>query len=217
MAPLPWGPTRRLPIACQSTSGGGKYTLSAVATENLGAKATNSVSIVVNSLPSPVCSSSQQRRFLRRASQYHLTATANDTDGSVTKVEFFEGANNWARHHQALTASLETTWRPAPTPDGQATDDRGATATSAAITISVTNSVATSVLLRGPAWSGGDFRFSFSSQAVTARGPINRRVGSSPMATIHYFKWGMVQTLSVTSHEHDLQLRRRMYRVCRPK
>src|SRR4030095_4593601 len=144
----------------------GNYTLSAVATDNLGAKATNSVSIVVNSLPSASLSSPSNGASFVAPANITLTATANDTDGSVTKVEFFEGANKLG---EDTTSPYSFPWNNVAagtyTLTVKATDDRGATTTCAVITITVRNKFATSVLLRGRAWSGGDFRFSFSSQA----------------------------------------------------
>jgi hypothetical protein len=46
----------------------------------------------------------------------------------------------------------------------QATDNRGATFTSAPISISVTSSATLPVTLQDPRWFGGNFFFSFASQ-----------------------------------------------------
>jgi hypothetical protein len=81
-----------------------------------------------------------------------LTATANDTDGSVTKVEFFEGANKLG---EDTTSPYSFPWNNVAagtyTLTVKATDDRGATTTSAVITISVVNNTAPTVTIGTPA------------------------------------------------------------------
>lgn len=68
-----------------------------------------------------------------------LTASASDADGTVARVEFFEGANLLATD---LSAPHAHTWTPANpgafTLSARATDNLGATATSAAVGILVT-------------------------------------------------------------------------------
>src|SRR5207245_1910376 len=70
----------------------GPYTLSAVATDNLGATATNSVNIVVDAPPTVSVSSPTNNASFTAGDNVTLQANANDSDGSVAKVEFFVGA-----------------------------------------------------------------------------------------------------------------------------
>jgi glucose/arabinose dehydrogenase/PKD repeat protein len=95
-----------------------------------------------------------------------LAATANDTDGTVAKVEFFEGANKLG---EDTTSPYSFAWNGVAagsyTLTVKATDDRGATTISGAITLSVTNSAPLPVLLFDPRWVGSDFVFSFSAQS----------------------------------------------------
>jgi hypothetical protein len=149
-----------------SSLAAGSYTLSAVATDNLGAKATNSVSLIVNSPPTAFITNPTNGESFIAPANITIAAGATDPDGTISKVEFFEGANklgedlsdpysfSWT-NVSAGTYSLTV----------RATDNRGATFTSAPISISVTSSGGTPVTLQNPQWSGGDFLFSFSSQA----------------------------------------------------
>ncbi|HXJ71947.1 MAG TPA: Ig-like domain-containing protein, partial [Candidatus Dormibacteraeota bacterium] len=129
----------------------GSYTLSAVATDNLGAKATNSVSIVVNNPPTTSLSSPSNGASFVAPTNITLTAAANDTDGSIAKVEFFEGANKLG---EGTTDPYSFDWNNVGvgtyTLTAKATDDRGATATSAVVTISVVNNAAPTVTISTP-------------------------------------------------------------------
>ncbi|HXI54287.1 MAG TPA: Ig-like domain-containing protein [Candidatus Saccharimonadales bacterium] len=149
-----------------SSLAAGSYTLSAVATDNQGAKATNSVGIVVNNPPTAAITSPANGASFIAPANITLAATANDTDGSVAKVEFFEGANKLG---EDTTSPYSFAWNSVAagsyTLTVKATDDRGATTSSAAITISVTNSLGAPVVIQDPFWSGGDFQFSFMSQS----------------------------------------------------
>ncbi|MFN7138728.1 MAG: Ig-like domain-containing protein [Limisphaerales bacterium] len=120
----------------------GSYTLYAIATDNLGAKATNAVSIIVNSLPSVSITSPAANAVLVAPFSGTFQATAADSDGSITNVAFYRGAtfigqatsspfavniNNLAAGTYSLTA--------------RAYDNRGGSTLSAPINIRViTNS-----------------------------------------------------------------------------
>jgi len=128
-----------------SSVSAGTYSLTAKATDNQGAATTSSaVSITVNSSSNPpptvsITAPANNTSFTAPAN-VTINATASD-NGSVTKVEFFNGStklgedttspysfgwNNVAAGSYALTA--------------RATDNLGATTTSAIINITVTNS-----------------------------------------------------------------------------
>ena len=94
-----------------------------------------------------------------------LIATAGDSDGSVTNVEFFNGATLLGND---TSSPYSFAWSSVPagtyTLRVKATDNRGATATSAAVTITVTNSPPTPVTILSPAMNGPAFAFSFLTQ-----------------------------------------------------
>jgi hypothetical protein len=144
----------------------GSYTLSAVATDNLGAKATNSVSVVVNALPTASITSPNNGQSFIAPANVIIAANAGDSDGTISKVEFFNGATKLG---EDLASPYSFNWNNVVagsyTLTVKATDNRGATMTSAEVTIAVTNSPAMPVTLLNPTWIGSDFVFSFASQS----------------------------------------------------
>src|SRR5262249_36076568 len=82
----------------------------------------------------------------------NLAATASDTDGTVTKVEFF---NVSAKLGEDTTAPYTFTWSGVPagsyTLTARATDDLGAITTSAASRITVGGNTAPAVSITSPA------------------------------------------------------------------
>jgi cytochrome c peroxidase len=121
----------------------GSYTITARATDNLGAATTSAaVTISVNapgntpptvSITSPTAGAS----FTAPAS-VTINATAADAGGSVTRVEFFNGATKLG---EDLTAPYSFTWTNVAaanyTITARATDNGGATTTSAPVNIVV--------------------------------------------------------------------------------
>ena len=82
-----------------SSVAGGSYTLSAVATDNSGATVNaGNVGIVVNSAPAISLTSPASNSTLDAPATIALSATATDSDGSVSQVDFYQGV--------APTASL---------------------------------------------------------------------------------------------------------------
>ena len=76
----------------------GIYNITAKAYDDKGAVTTsNAVSITVNALANalPVVSISNPSAniTLKQGADYSITATANDSDGTITKVEFYDGTN----------------------------------------------------------------------------------------------------------------------------
>ncbi|HXJ55161.1 MAG TPA: Ig-like domain-containing protein, partial [Verrucomicrobiae bacterium] len=186
--------------------------LSAVATDNLGAKATNSVSIVVNNLPTASFSSPGNGASFVAPANITLMARANDTDGSIAKVEFFEGANKLG---EDTTNPYSFDWNNVGVGTYiltvKATDDRGATATSAPISIVVSNSVSAPVVLQNPTWSGGDFWFSFGSQTGhNYEVQYTDALGPGPWQVLTTLN-GNGSTLSVP--QRNVSASQRMYRV----
>ena len=71
----------------------GSYTLSAIASDNSGAKATNSVSIVVDTPPSVTITNPASGTVFAAPANVTIQASASDTDGTVTNVQFRVGTN----------------------------------------------------------------------------------------------------------------------------
>jgi hypothetical protein len=99
---------------------------------------------------------------------FTITADASDSDGTVSKVEFFEGTNTLG---EDLTSPYSLTWSNVAAGSYsltvRATDDRGAVTASAAVSVAVTKSSLSPVTILNPALVGTDFIFSFASQAGT--------------------------------------------------
>src|SRR5664280_201517 len=71
----------------------GSYTLSAIASDKSGAKATNSVSIVVDTPPSVTITNPASGTVFAAPANVTIQASASDTNGTVTNVQFRVGAN----------------------------------------------------------------------------------------------------------------------------
>jgi hypothetical protein len=123
----------------------GSWILSAVATDNQGAKRSSSpvtVSVqpltVPNNPPTVSITQPASAATFGPGAQVEISADAADGDGKVTKVEFFAGAT---RIGEALAPPFKVLW--SPTLSGPvaitavATDDRGARVTSAPVSVTV--------------------------------------------------------------------------------
>lgn len=133
-----------------SEVGAGSYTLRAVAYDNLGAMATSAVvnitvGTVTNSPPTVTLTAPANGNAFSAPASINLAATVSDADGSIAQVAFYNGAallgvdssspytllwNNVAAGNYSLSAV--------------ATDNLGASASSAVAIISVTNPPAAS-------------------------------------------------------------------------
>jgi chitodextrinase len=135
----------------------GNYALTAVATDNKGGKTTSAaVSIAVvaapvvvtpappaaNQVPTVRLSSPTANGTYTTAQTVPLVADAKDADGSVSKVEFFANESKIGEK-TAAPYSMSTTLKAGSySLTAVATDNKGSSATSAAITINVTQPVA---------------------------------------------------------------------------
>jgi len=72
----------------------GTYTLTAILTDNIGDKSTNSISIIVNELPSVAITNPVDGAGLISPASFALEATAADVDGALTQVQFFRGSTS---------------------------------------------------------------------------------------------------------------------------
>ena len=122
-----------------SNAPAGIYNLTAVATDNSGATGTSAaVSVTVNSLPTVSLTAPANGATFTAPANLTLSANAADADGTITKVEFFNGTTligtvtaspyNFAWNN-ILPGSYSLT--------AKATDNRGATKTSTAAAITV--------------------------------------------------------------------------------
>ena len=140
----------------------GSYTLSAIASDNSGAKATNSVSIVVDTPPSVTITNPASGTVFAAPANVTVQASASDTDGTVTNVQFLVGStvlsNDAAAPFSALTNNLAAG---SYTLSAIASDNNGVKATNAA-TISVVSPV--QVLLSAPqGLPPANFHFSYTA------------------------------------------------------
>src|SRR6266568_828444 len=118
----------------------GAHTITARATDNQGAQTTSApVSITVNNPPTATLTSPSQGASFLVGSSITLTANASDTDGTIARVEFYQGTTLIGT---ATTAPYSVNWSvTAPgtyTLTVKAFDNLGGVGTSAATTITVT-------------------------------------------------------------------------------
>src|SRR6266581_495915 len=113
----------------------GTHTLTARATDNLGRSTTSAaVAIRVDAAPTVSITAPANNAVFTPPANITVTATAADTDGTVTKVEFFDGATlvgsgNVAPYSVTLANAAAGTH----TLTARATDNNGAVTTSGAV------------------------------------------------------------------------------------
>lgn len=132
------------PYSVDVTLAAGSHTISARATDNAGAvtgssSVTITVNAVANNAPTVSITKPTPNTTVESPASITLEANASDSDGQVVKVEYFDAANPLG---SAVTAPYTVTpsfllKAGAHTLTAVATDDKGATTTSAAITLIV--------------------------------------------------------------------------------
>ncbi|MBO9586241.1 MAG: T9SS type A sorting domain-containing protein [Flavobacterium sp.] len=115
------------------------YALTAKATDDKGAVTTSEVvNISVNALPTIEITSPVNNSSFNAPANITITADAIDSDGSISKVEFFEGDNKLG---EVFSAPYIFDWDNVPvgsyTLTAKATDNNGAIATSSIININI--------------------------------------------------------------------------------
>ena len=117
----------------------GNYSLTAVATDNGGTTTTSSaVPVIVNSPPSVSLSSPTPGATFNAPATIVLAANASDSDGTVTQVQFFDGATPLGTVSSApYTLTLTGVAAGAHNYSAVATDNRGATSSSSVVAVSV--------------------------------------------------------------------------------
>jgi hypothetical protein len=128
-------------VASWSNVGPGSYTVTAKATDNRGAVTTSSpvnVAVTANSAPSVSLTSPSMGASYFAPATIALAATATDSDGTVARVDFYQGTTLIGT---AASAPYTYTWtnvaQGSYTLTARATDDRGAVAASAAVNVTV--------------------------------------------------------------------------------
>ncbi|MBT9393380.1 family 16 glycosylhydrolase [Hymenobacter sp. NST-14] len=141
----------------------GAYSLTARATDNGGAVTTSAaVAITVADpiKPTVALTSPLTTDTFTAPATLNLTATAADANGTVTKVEFFEGSTKLG---EDATAPYTYEWQSVPAGEysltSRATDNDGNTTTSAAVAVEVKALACTGVA------ASGDYRYEVFSTA----------------------------------------------------
>ncbi|KAF2330617.1 Ig-like domain-containing protein [Flavobacterium daemonense] len=117
----------------------GSYVLTAKATDNNGAvKTSEVVNVNVNALPTVAITSPSANASYNTPATITIASDANDTDGSVAKVEFFNGETKLG---EATTAPYSFDWTNVASGSyvltAKATDDKGAIVTSEVVNVTV--------------------------------------------------------------------------------
>ena len=129
----------------------GNYSLTAKAVDNLGGTTPSAaVSITVNALPTVSITSPTHPTTFAAPASFNINASAADSDGSITKIEFFDGGTLL---NQDTTPPYSFTYSNVPSGThvltAKATDNLGGTMTSSPVNAIVTNAPTTSIT--GPA------------------------------------------------------------------
>ena len=121
----------------------GSHSLTARATDNESNISTSTavaISVSTNSPPVVLITAPLTNARVNIGNSVTITASASDANGTVAKVEFFSGTTKLG---EDLTSPFGFIWSDAPAGDysltAKATDNLGATATSAAVSISIIN------------------------------------------------------------------------------
>ena len=127
----------------------GSYTILAVATDNSNASMTSApvnITVISNALPSVSLTNPANNSVFTGPLNITLGASAADSDGSITKVDFFRGSTKLGT---ALSSPYSLTWSNVPagnyTLTAVATDNNGGTNTSAPVSITVNVAPGTSL------------------------------------------------------------------------
>ncbi len=166
----------------------GSYTLSAVATDNLGSQTTSAnVSVTVSAGASPVVSvTSPAAGTVNVNTPQDFLVTATDSDGTVESVQFF--VNGVALPAFDTEFPFATTWTPdtagSYTLHAVATDNLGNTTTSATVSVTVTSGTAPTVSLTSPVASAA---IAFGSTATIR---ANATANSGTIASVTFYANG---------------------------
>lgn len=135
----------------------GTYSLTAVATDNVGSQTTSPAEDIIvtnaNNVAPSVSLTSPANNATILTNSVALAANAADTDGVVSKVEFFNGATKIG---EDLTSPYTFNWTGvatgAYTITAVATDNDSGTTTSSVVNISVAVPISTTLVAKGATW-----------------------------------------------------------------
>ncbi len=188
----------------------GNYNVTAVATDNQGATATSNaviITVAANTPPTVSITTPGNNFSVVGPATIAINATASDSDGSVMKVELYEGATLLATVTQS---PYSFNWNATPgsyTLFAKAVDDRGAVTTSAAVNVMVTatNVAPTVAISASPANAAAPATINLAATASDTDGSIAKVEffnGAAPLATStaapYTFSWTNVPAGSYT-------------------
>ncbi len=197
----------------------GSYSITAKATDNSGTSSTSSavsVTVKANQVPVVSITSPANGNSLKAPATVKITASASDGDGSITKVEFFNGDNKIG---ESTSSPYTYTWSNVAAGTysitAKATDNGGSVTTSGAISITVKNNVAPKVSITSPV-NGEGFKsgntITISADATDEDGTIakveffngSNKLGESTTSPFKY-TWSNVQSgsYSITAKATD--------------
>jgi hypothetical protein len=135
----------------------GTYYLSAVATDNVGSKTTSAAEDIIvtntDNVAPGVALTAPANNATILTNSVALAADAADTDGVVSKVEFFNGATKLG---EDLTSPYTFNWTGVAmgsyTITAVATDNDSGTTTSSAVNLSVAVPISTTLIAKGATW-----------------------------------------------------------------
>jgi hypothetical protein len=191
----------------------GSYTLTAKATDNANATVTSSAAdIMVDRAPTVSVTSPGDGAIFATSADIVINATAGDGDGSVAKVEFFNGITLLGTD---TTSSYSFTWNNVVagnyTIRAKATDNLGVATTSAAVHVTVTDSSLVGywkfndgsglaaadssgnanhgTLVNGPVWAAGQTTGALSFDGVDDYVSVNNSGSLNPPTQITLSAW----------------------------
>ena len=160
----------------------GSYSLSAKAIDNDGGSTSSApVSLTVDVPPSIALTSPTANAVFAAPASIPLTASATDSDGTITKVEFYQGTTLIG---SATTAPYTATW--ANVPEGsysltaKATDNGGAETWSAAVSVVVNSGVAQLYFLHTDHLNTPRVVTDAQNKVIWRNMPLNEPFGNSP-------------------------------------
>jgi RHS repeat-associated protein len=155
----------------------GSHTYTAKATDNRGGATTSSaISVSVDVSPTVSITTPANNSVFTAPANFTLTASAGDSDGSISKVDFFDGATLVGTATAApYSVSLSNVAAGSHSYTARATDNQGIQTTSTVVSVLV--NVAPSVSITGPANNAlytAPASFSISASASDSDGTISK-------------------------------------------
>ncbi len=195
----------------------GTYTVTAKAYDNLNAATTSAaVTLISNALPTVSLTAPANKATFTSPASISLAASASDSDGTISKVEFYNGATLLGT---ATTAPYTFAWNAVSngtyTLTAKAYDNRNAVKTSTAVTVTVGTNQVPTVSITAPATNTvatAPATFTITSTAADADGSISKVEfynGATLLATItaapYTYTWSAVGagTYTVTAKAYD--------------